>query len=219
MNRMIPVSLFSQVIPEIIRTPNDFYMELDTNTRVIERQHLGGPDHCRPITNGNWKRFLSVGTHVKIPLSLISMHHKQIEEYGHDRVLELIFLRSNDMANGDTQMTFCTMEGTKIHARWEYVACRASTLKDHSYRIYAMMSDDEIRRDWLRYKLLKWRRALVQTETDILDSEERDGNISKSHADYIRVKVRALIASTYHEHIERRMAFEKLMGIKNHNLS
>lgn len=213
-NRTIPASLFNQVIPEIIRTPNDFYMELDTNTSVIERQHLGGPDHCRQITNGNWNRFLEPGTKVIIPLSLVMIHHKQIEEYGHDRILELIFIRSNDMINGDIQMTFRTKEGTKIHDRWEYVACRASTLTHHSHRIYARMTDPEIYRDWMRFKLLKWRRALVQTESDTIDAEKREGNLSASHADYIRVKVRQLIASTYYEHIERRMAFEKLMGTK-----
>jgi hypothetical protein len=207
-NQMIPASLFSEVVPFIIKPGNDLYHSIPYNRSCIEHNTGFCNLRYRVITNDNWKRLLTEGTVVYVPLSCTSIHHKLIDSYGHDRVLELTFGRSTPMANGSTQLTFHTKRGTQIRETYPNIACRANGLNDYPYKTYVRITDEERRRDRMRFQMIKWRKC-VHNETDqILWEEITKDNITKRHSDYLRMKVRRLIAKTREEH-----AFNKIHKI------
>ena len=213
-----PASLFNEVVPNIIRSDNRFYFKLPTNKDVIEKSKRQDGKYFRRLTPSNWERNLKnrIEVEVYIPLSCSSIHHKIIDLYGHDRVLELVFRNSRAMMNNQTQLTFRTKPNTCVRENWEYIACRAEALKEYPLGVYVRMSPEEIKRDRDRFQIIKWRDAAINTTRDLLDSEVKKGNVHKDHASFLRMRVRRMIVKTHEEHIEYKKTIEKLceMGRK-----
>lgn len=213
-----PASLFREVIPTIVRTDSRFYLTLPTNDKMIEKERREDGNYHMKLTSANWKRSLDgrLGTEVYIPLSCLGIHHKLIELYGHDRVLELVFYGHREMPNGQTQLTFRSKRNTIIRENWEYIACRAESLHEYPMRIYVKMSWEEINRYKNRFMIIKWRNALQSTTQYLLDAEIKKGNLHKDHASFLRSRVQRMIARTHEEHIERKRAIERVcdMGRK-----
>jgi hypothetical protein len=212
-------SLFNEVIPNIIRTDNQFYFELPTNDDMIEKGKREDGNYYRKLTLSNWERNLKhkIGIEIYIPLSCLSIHHRIIDLYGHDRVLELVFRGSRQMMNNQTQLTFRTKQSTRnVRERWGYVACRAEGLKDYRLGLYVRMSPEEIKRDRDRFQIIKWRESVIHTTRNILESEVKKGNVHKDHASFLRSRVRKMIVRTHEEHIEHKKAIRRLceMGRK-----
>lgn len=196
MNIMVPLSLFNRLIPDIIDPSK--YHKLPLNTSVVEKNR-----YYMRITSENYNRLLQRGKTIQIPLSAPGIHYKQIEKYGHDRVLELAFLNMIPTPNGDIQLTFETMKNNVAREIGLYVACRSGGIKEYSFDMFVKMNREDIRRDHMRMRLVKWRKSVFETERRIREEEIREGNLSQSHGDYLRMRVRRLIATTREEHIER----------------
>lgn len=197
---MFTSSLFNTVIPRIIALNSDLYHTLPFNHNSVDTKEHYDEDGMNVLTKDNWKRILSVRTKVYIPITCANIHHKVIEKYGHDRVLELIFINSSTMVNGQTQLTFQTIPGTPIRDLYNSVACRVEGLDDYALKIYVDKSDEERKRDIMRFKMIKWRESVHNTSDSILKNEIKSGNITKKHSEYLRTRVRKLIATTSNEY-------------------
>jgi hypothetical protein len=208
-----PSSLFNTVIPEIIRGGNDLYFSLKFNHNRIEDQKREKGNYKRKVSSENCERLLTRHTIVSIPITCVTIHHKLVELYGHDRILELEFISSASMPNGDTQLTFRTLNSNLIRERWQYVACRSNGLGTYPFAMYVTMTDEEIGRDILRMDLVMWRHSVHSTADRLLEEELKRGNVHKDHASFLRRRVRNMIARTHEEHVEHKKAIANLCRI------
>jgi len=136
-----------------------------------------------------------------------------IDLYGHDRVLELVFQGSQEMVNGQTQLTFRGKRNSLVQENWLYIACRAESLNEYPLSMYVRMSWEERKRDQDRFQIIKWRNAVQNTTDRLLYDEIREGNIHKDHASFLRARVRRMIVRTHEEYIEHKKAVERLCAM------
>lgn len=210
-----PASLFKEVIPTIVRTDCKFYFTLPTNDKMIEKEKREHGNYYIRLTPSNWERNLEfrIGEEVCIPISCSSIHHKIIDLYGHDRVLKLRFYGSQEMVNGQTQLTFRGKRNTNVRENWSYIACRAESLNEYQLSIYVRMNSKEIKRYQDRFNIIKWRTSVTSTTQRLLDDEMQEGNLHKDHASFLKSRVRRMIVRTHEEYIEHKKAVERLCAM------
>lgn len=135
---------------------------------VVERADRGT---YRRLTSENWQRYLIANVSiVEIPVSMSTIHRSIIEEYGHDRVVELRFTGSIPYRENDTQLNFTLIGKSAIgldlddhvYAR---LACRVSGLDTYDHAMYLRRSAEDVERDQLRMRLVGWRRAIYRRQT------------------------------------------------------
>jgi hypothetical protein len=210
----VPRSLYNNLVPDLIQGNSPHYHLLSLNRDKIDIVSKWKSYMIR-VTKGNWERLLRprLGTNVKIPISCVNIHHHLVQTHGNDRVLELKFVDYGQFALGQTQLIFRVISPIPEQ---RYVGCRVHKLGEYSHDMYVRMPIEEIQRDQLRMKLVRWRECLLHTERRVLDEEIRKGNVTKDHASFLRMRVRKLIARTHEEHIEHKRALERIceMGRK-----
>ena len=167
LNRHNPASLHSHFLLELEERGNKSlplrhrYQSLRRNDIKVER------DSCnkfRLLTSLNWERYLVDNvSRVYIPISEVGIHWSLIETYGHDRIVELLYVGSHPNGS-DIQLNFqpVNQDGEMLdraHPCYS-VACRVSKLDTYMRSMYYVMTEEESACDKERYRVVDWRSTI-----------------------------------------------------------
>lgn len=162
----IPDSLFSSTIPHI-EVSISHYQTLRRNTVIpLETQSIHCPIRTKRLTQDNWKTLLTDGCKVYIPITFATIHHSLIDQYGHDRLIELEYVGHNRIRD-DIQLNFKMLQ---IPIYTLFHACKVRKIPTYSYPMFVEMTNDQIQRDNLRFTILAWRTASRKAEKRIMDA-------------------------------------------------
>lgn len=158
----IPRSLFNDFIPSLFIAETQHntiynYNSLEYNVRQIDiLPEKTKPNYMVKLTPDNYEKHLVKGSVVQIPISHPFIHHKIIETYGHDRILQLEYLGKS----GNDQLNFKPIGCNTGYALNHAVACKAQKLLKYQYKMYVRLSEERIQRQIDRLRLLEWRVSL-----------------------------------------------------------
>jgi hypothetical protein len=170
-NPNIPESLFNTTIPRIQKSIPE-YQSLQNNTTIpLEKGHFQCSIRTQKLTPDNWEALLHPGCTVYIPITFGIVHHKVIEDYGHDKLVQLEYVGQTRLHN-DFQLNFKFAIHLTMFPR--YHACKAKKLDTYPYPIMVEMKPEQIQRDVLRYKIIGWRVATRKTENRMMDTLQRE---------------------------------------------
>jgi hypothetical protein len=153
-NHIYPRSLFNSLIPSLMTMDTSGYIALkDNHNPPIEKQDLfEGKSGVVKLTSENWKKWLiPKKSIVYVPISRIEMHHSIIEKEGHDKYIELRYIRG-DLYEDDYQLTF---EYTNIEPT--YYACKGNKIDKYRWPVILKLTSIEEKRFEIKKILLEWK--------------------------------------------------------------
>ena len=182
-NIVNPLSLFSEIIPRLVnpRDLPEMYRRLKNNMSIpVEWQDRYGEECLERLTCENWREYLiPKKTIVYVPISMIGIHHKYIEKEGHDKIIEMRFIKKTEAIDimlrnnivgqdeegigGETekiyQLTFELLGGMNnlmMIIGSNYVCCKTDKIDGYEYPMMFKHTEENARRFKIRDGMLQW---------------------------------------------------------------
>ena len=174
--RVIPVSLHNRYIPLLKRSigyHNETYAMLKRNDPPLEKnaKELGFEE----LTKDNWKELLIPNKSIVcVPISHDGIHWHISKQYGHDRVLEILYTGYNKFTTSidkqDIQLNFKHTAGIVTAGEYTDFACKVSGLDEYVNKMYVKLTEEQairLRRLDRRFQLLGWRRSIEERAKEL----------------------------------------------------